>query len=97
MIDPITEPLITNRTNKTNNSRTETEIKVGSKWTGKRLELSDDYYCYAYLAHIKKNRYEYELKCDETAGFFKTCSLIFAVQMILIILIASSIIKEFAD
>jgi hypothetical protein len=54
-------------------------MKVGAKWTGKRLELNDDYYCYAYLAHIKKNRYTYHLKCDETAGFFKTCTLIFAV------------------
>ena len=72
-------------------------MKVGAKWTGKRLELNDDYYCYAYLAHIKKNRYTYHLKCDETAGFFKTCTLIFAVQMILITLISQSIFQEFSD
>ena len=70
---------------------------VGAKWDGKRLELNDDYYCYAYLAHIKKNRYEFSLKCDETAGFFKTSTLIFCVQMVLILLIGRSIISDFAD
>ena len=54
----------------------------------KRLELEDDYYCLTYVAHIKANRGEYEIKCDETANMFKTCAFLFTVQLLFILLIS---------
>ena len=60
----------------------------------RKLELEEDYYCFSYLAHIKTNRDKYTIYCDETASFLRSCSFIFTVQLLFILLIGSEIFQN---
>ena len=46
------------------------------------------------MAHIKTNREKYDIFCDETASYFKTCAFLFTVQLLFILLIGSEIFKN---